>query len=132
MKTVVVIIPVYKDSERLKICLRALEEQTFPRALFEIVVVNNGAEHDIDNVAHDFPEVRFLHESKPGSYAARNTGIRETESEILAFTDADCIPDREWLKQGVQILRSVKNCGLVAGDVKFFCKDPTRPLLAEL
>jgi cellulose synthase/poly-beta-1,6-N-acetylglucosamine synthase-like glycosyltransferase len=36
-----VIIPVYNNLERLKTCLEALEEQTYPRNLYEVIVVNN-------------------------------------------------------------------------------------------
>jgi GT2 family glycosyltransferase len=32
-----------------------------------------------------------------GSYRARNRGWRSTDSEIIAFTDGDCVPDPNWL-----------------------------------
>ncbi|HEY9668955.1 MAG TPA: glycosyltransferase [Coleofasciculaceae cyanobacterium] len=36
-----------------------------------------------------------------GPAAARNAGWRAACGEIIAFTDDDCIPDRNWLKAGV-------------------------------
>jgi cellulose synthase/poly-beta-1,6-N-acetylglucosamine synthase-like glycosyltransferase len=43
--------------------------------------------------------LRYLQENKiQSSYAARNTGIRAVKSEILAFTDADCRPQPDWLE----------------------------------
>ena len=38
-----VIVPVYNDPERLRLCLRALEGQTYPESRYEIVVMDNGA-----------------------------------------------------------------------------------------
>ena len=36
-----------------------------------------------------------------GPYAARNTGIASAKGELVAFTDADCVPDPRWLAEGV-------------------------------
>lgn len=39
-----VIIPVFNDSNRLKLCLQALERQTYPKHLYEAIVVDNGSD----------------------------------------------------------------------------------------
>ncbi len=39
--------------------------------------------------------------SRHGPAAARNTGWRAASSEIIAFTDDDCLPASGWLKAGV-------------------------------
>ena len=39
----------------------------------------------------------MLRELTPGAYAARNTGIRAARAPIIAFTDADCRVDPNWL-----------------------------------
>ena len=38
--------------------------------------------------------VRHVKCAKQGSYTARNRGVAHAAGDILAFTDADCIPDR--------------------------------------
>ena len=43
-----VIIPVYNDPERLKTCLQALEEQTYPKSAYEVIVVDNGSDESIE------------------------------------------------------------------------------------
>ena len=43
-----VIIPTYRDTRRLRECLRALSLQTYPRASFEVVVVNNDPDEELD------------------------------------------------------------------------------------
>jgi cellulose synthase/poly-beta-1,6-N-acetylglucosamine synthase-like glycosyltransferase len=44
--------------------------------------------------------------------------------EIVAFTDSDCIPATDWIEKGVDNLLRIPNCGLVAGEIAVFFKDP--------
>ena len=44
----------------------------------------------------------MISEPQPGSYRARNLGWRSTTSEIVAFTDVDCLPDPTWLRELTQ------------------------------
>lgn len=127
-----VIIPAFNDNARLKICLKALEEQTFPKDCYEVIVVDNASAEDIKGVVSKFGRVKFAFESQPGSYAARNKGISLAKGEVIAFTDSDCIPDSEWIKRGVAILQSIDSCGLVAGRIDLFFQNPEHPTAVEL
>ncbi len=127
-----VIIPVFNDSERLKVCLGALENQSLTKDRYEVIVVDNGSRECIKSAVEGFGQVLVIREPKPGSYAARNAGIRVARSNILAFTDADCIPSRDWLEQGLYALRHMPNCGCVAGKITLFFKDPDNPTAVEL
>lgn len=95
-----VIIPTYRDWDRLELCLKALERQSFPSEKFEVIVINNDPSDSVPNWL-SINGWRVIEEKKPGSYAARNSGIRKAKGEILAFTDSDCIPDKDWLLEGV-------------------------------
>lgn len=129
-----VIIPVYNDAERLALCLAALAEQTYPRSHTEIIVIDNGSDHpeSIATLVHPYDNVTLIVEPTPGSYAARNRGLTLARGEIIAFTDADCIPAADWLEQGVVALKSIVNCGQVVGKVRLFFTDPQRPTAVEL
>ena len=96
-----VIIPVYNDSERLKLCLEALENQTYSKDLYEVIVVDNASEEDIKSIVGQFSQAKYTYESQSGSYVARNKGISIARGEILAFTDSDCIPASDWIEKGV-------------------------------
>jgi glycosyltransferase involved in cell wall biosynthesis len=129
-----VIIPVYNDAERLKLCLEALENQTYTKTGYEVIVVDNASDEaaDIKGVVAQFGQAIAAYENTPGSYAARNKGISLAKGEVIAFTDADCIPASDWIEKGVEHLLDVPNCGLVAGKIEIFFKDPTRLTTVEL
>lgn len=127
-----VIIPVLNDLERLQICLDALEKQTYPKILYEVIVVDNGSLEKINDTVCNFSKARMTNEKRPGSYAARNKGISIARGDVIAFTDSDCIPAPDWIEKGVNNLLSVSNCGLVGGNVKVFTKNPYNPTAVEL
>jgi len=73
--------------EALAGCLRSMTMQR--SAPGEIVVVDNSSDGNARPVCERFPEVRHVHEPRPGLSIARNTGIRASRGEIIAFTDDD-------------------------------------------
>ncbi|HEV2866503.1 MAG TPA: glycosyltransferase [Allosphingosinicella sp.] len=100
--SVSVIIPVYRDWDRLALCLDALAAQTLKAGEFEVILVNNEPEPREHGALG--PNVRLIHEPRPGSYAARNAGVRRSSAPALAFTDSDCVPDPAWLESALAAL----------------------------
>lgn len=120
-----VIIPVYNDPDGIRKCLEGLREQTFPQPQFEVLVVDNGSTDETQSVIEEFPYELLVEDQIQGSYAARNEGIRNASGEILAFTDADCTPEPEWLEAAVTVFKE-EDVDLVSGRVKFeFTRDQT-------
>jgi glycosyltransferase involved in cell wall biosynthesis len=111
-----VIIPVFQDEAGLRRCLSALERQTYPKERYEVVVVNNDSSQTLH--LEGLPSnVRIVEEATVGSYAARNKGIAVSRGDILAFTDADCAPEDDWLERGVAQLQQHPDAGLVGGQM---------------
>ena len=113
-----VIIPTYNDWSRLLQCVVALYNQTLPQDQYEIIVVDNSKDGIIPEDVYLPEYVQFVHESKSGSYHARNRGSEVSSGEILAFTDSDCIPDQNWLKNAQKYFDGVND--LVGGKVEIF------------
>ena len=99
---VTVIVPLYNDSELLRYCLSSLCLQTYPQERYEVIVVDNGSDENIQPLIKEFSDIKFFKEERPGSYSARNSGILHANGEILAFTDSDCNPSRDWIEKGVK------------------------------
>jgi GT2 family glycosyltransferase len=116
-----VIIPVYRDWSRLAQCLAALERQTLAADQFEIIVVNNepGGAMPLDRLPAN---ARVIDEAKPGSYAARNTGVAASRGEHLAFTDSDCVPEPQWLEAGLAALRARPDAR-ITGPIPIFAEE---------
>lgn len=116
-KFVSIIIPVYNDQEGLKNCLNAIYLQTYNRNKYEIIVIDNGSKEPIYIEKEKIKNLKIILCEKKGSYSARNAGIDISKGEILAFTDADCIPDKEWLKNGVNSLCKENEKYFIGGNV---------------
>jgi glycosyltransferase involved in cell wall biosynthesis len=113
-----VIMPVFNDYKRLALCLKALAEQSYNGSIEIIVADNNSTKFD-DSIIEQYQNVRKIVETKPGSYAARNKALQYVNGQIVAFTDSDCIPSPDWLKNGVALLQN-EEISLVAGNVDIF------------
>lgn len=123
-----VIIPVYQDQERLIGLLHSLNSQTFDFKKWEVIVVNNDPERSLQiaGLVNPLYNLKVKNEKIPGSYAARNRGIREATGEILAFTDSDCLPDKNWLGNAYNSFEKDENqkIGILTGPIPLFFKDP--------
>ena len=93
-----VIIPIHNAQEALGDCLDALERQATPREKYEIIVVNDGPVDAIVETIADRHGVTFLSQPQRGAAAARNLGAKQAQGDILLFTDADCVPESNWVE----------------------------------
>lgn len=105
MVKVSVVVPHYEDMPALNRCLEALSQQSYPAEDFEIVVADNNSPSGRERVAQAVAgRARLVVVTEKGAGPARNGGVKAAAGEILAFTDSDCVPVRDWLKEGVAAL----------------------------
>jgi GT2 family glycosyltransferase len=98
--TVSVIVPTLNRPRLLRACLDALAAQDYPPDRFEVIVVNDGGVHPFDPepAGERQGNVRLLTQPHTGPAGARNLGASRATGELLAFTDDDCRPARDWLR----------------------------------
>jgi GT2 family glycosyltransferase len=118
-----VIVPVFGLAPGLGPCLERLARQTYPRERLETIVVDNGWLRPAAALARR-AGARRVREARPGSFAARNAGLLVARGEILAFTDADCLPHADWIERGVEALERPGASGVVAGPIEVVAPRP--------
>ena len=110
-----VVIPCRGHAEVLSDCLHAALQQETP-APYEVIVVDSAADPAVARVAERFAGVRLLrHEGGLLAGEARNLGVEAACGEYLAFTDADCTPERGWLRAALDALQG--DARLVGGPI---------------
>lgn len=121
--SVSVIIPTYRDWDRLDICLGALRLQTLSQDDFEVIIANNDPCSPAPSTLQLPHNARLITVEKSGSYAARNAALNIATSDILAFTDSDCVPEPQWLESALELFRAQPDITRIAGNVQFFVEN---------
>jgi glycosyltransferase involved in cell wall biosynthesis len=129
MQKISVIVPFYNAEKYLHQCMAALLAQQYPPEDYEVIMVDNNSTDRSLSIARQFPRAKVLGEKKQGAYAARNRGLAEAAGALIAFTDADCIPDKDWLGN-IAATMQVPQAHLVLGSCQW--ADDSAPLLSLL
>jgi GT2 family glycosyltransferase len=124
-----VIIPHYRDLDRLNLCLAALGRQTYPAGDFEVIVADNASPEGEEAVARVIAgRARLVVVREKGAGPARNGAVAKSRGNILAFIDSDCVPEPDWLSEGVEALSEYD---FIGGSVTVLVDDPRRRTPAE-
>ena len=118
-----VIVPVRNPGPDLPRLLDALARQDIPSHRFEVIVADDGSTDGVaEAVAFRRGWVQVSAAAPMNSYAARNRAAGLARGPVLAFCDADCIPESSWLSRGISML---ERCDVVAGRVRFLVPTKT-------
>jgi glycosyltransferase involved in cell wall biosynthesis len=110
-----VIVPVKNGATHIRELLDSLLQVDYNRDMLEIIVVDGNSTDNTREIVSQYP-VKLLLEERQGLNAARNTGIKNSNGEIIAFTDADCIIPKNWINRILDNFRSPQ-VGCVGGNV---------------
>jgi GT2 family glycosyltransferase len=98
-----VVVCAYNAGRTLRECLDALTRINYPD--YEVVLVDDGSTDNTPSIAAEYPQTIYLRQSNHGLSHARNVGAQAAKGDIIAYTDADCAPDEDWLRCLVQAMR---------------------------
>jgi len=93
-----IIISVRNEEKVIGDCLLSLEHINYPKDRFEVIVIDNGSSDNTASIVKEFDVLFFTGPKKPNISNAMNLGIRKSKGGILAFLDADCSVDKDYLK----------------------------------
>lgn len=91
-----VVIPAYNEERCLGACLTALNEGS--EKPFEIIVADGDSTDGTARLARENGAVVVPNEKRHAA-GGRNAGVRAARGDIIAFIDADCVPDKAWLAE---------------------------------
>ena len=112
-----VIVPVFNHWHLVPGLIAALSAQSLDCRTIEVFLVDNNS----DVIPEDIelpPWAHMLKCTAPGSYAARNLGLEHARGRWIAFTDADCRPAPDWLKNALdRLAANERDDTIVAGNI---------------
>jgi biofilm PGA synthesis N-glycosyltransferase PgaC len=118
-----VIIPARNEEKNIGRLLEAISKQTYPAKLTEVIVVDDHSTDRTAEIAYAFEDVRIvqLKEDNINSYKKKaiETGISKASGDLIVTTDADCVPQRDWLSE-IVACRKKTNAVMVVGPVAMF------------
>ena len=106
-----VIIPAYNAEGTLGACLEALDHQSIPRDDYEVIVVDDGSTDGTSEISKGF-NIEYILQSNHGPATARNKGAQAARGDIILFTDSDCIPDQNWIREMVSPFKDSEVIGV--------------------
>jgi glycosyltransferase involved in cell wall biosynthesis len=101
-----VIVPYRNEALHIGACSEALQRQSVGRGRYELLFVDNSSTDGTTEVIRNAPGITVIREGRKGSYAARNAAILRAKGQFLAFTDADCVPEPDWLEQAEKAMQA--------------------------
>ena len=113
-----VIVPVLNVSSTIDELMDALNRQTYPDESTEIIIVDNGSTDNTVEKVREHDVILLTEHSVKSPYAARNRGFEKAGGTIFALTDANKIPDKNWIENGIKAL-SNSNADIAGGNILF-------------
>ena len=119
-----IVIAARNEEANIKKCLESCALQNYPQDKFEVIVVNDRSQDStamiVNNSSKDYKNIHLLNITdlpddykNSGKKHALKKGIKKAAGEILLLTDADCFPQKNWIKSMIQYFH--EDVGVVIG-----------------
>lgn len=109
-----VVIPLYNKQQYIKRAIDSVLAQTYSD--FELLIVDDGSTDDSVSVVKSFADsrIRLIRQENKGVSAARNRGIAESDTEWIAFLDADDAWESGFLEKVMSLKEAYPECSVCA------------------
>ena len=113
MSKLSIVIPIYNCSSNIKTLFSSIKSQdVIPSnqiTEIEVIAIDNNLSDNYLEISQNFtdiPNLKIVNQKKiQGAAATRNKGIEMSTGDIIAFIDGDCIPERDWISQGIRAIQ---------------------------
>ncbi len=107
MNLISIIVPVYQVESYLDDCIKSLINQTYTN--IEILLIDDGSTDKSGQICDEYAQkdkrIKVIHQKNKGLSGARNTGLRQTNGEYIAFVDSDDVVAAEYIEVLYNILK---------------------------
>ena len=100
--SVAVIVAAYNEESVIARRIENLLALDYPREKLQIVVTSDASSDRTEEIALQYPGVVVVSNPRGGKVAAQDRAVRQTQSEIVAFSDANCTWSPDALRQLVR------------------------------
>jgi glycosyltransferase involved in cell wall biosynthesis len=118
-----IIVIVLNMEKTISDCLNSLVRLNYPSDRFEIIVIDGGSKDQTHKIIESYPKAKKIVDYRRNRSLARNLGVQNSEGSIIAFTDADCEVDKDWLSIHVLDHQNNANVAAICGSVLSTYKD---------
>jgi cellulose synthase/poly-beta-1,6-N-acetylglucosamine synthase-like glycosyltransferase len=87
---VTVVVAAYNEEPVIARRIENLLELDYPRDKLQIVVSSDASSDRTEAIALQYPGVQVITNPRGGKVAAQDRAVRQTDGEIVAFSDANC------------------------------------------
>lgn len=117
-----VLIAARNEEKNIEKLLESLKKQSFPKELFEVIIVNDHSIDNTDEIINDFInknkelDVKLLKAEKTGKKHAISQALHTAINELVIVTDADCVLNDLWIESIVGFYQEEK-CKMILAPV---------------
>jgi cellulose synthase/poly-beta-1,6-N-acetylglucosamine synthase-like glycosyltransferase len=120
--TVAVVVAAYNEEASIARRIENLLELDYPREKVQIVVTSDASSDRTEEIARRYPGVQIVSNPRGGKVAAQDRAVRQTSSEVVAFSDANCT----WAPDALRTLMRVfadPNVAYACGRLRLLAAD---------
>lgn len=96
-----IIIPSHRSEIIIKICQKVSELEGLENS--EVIIITD---YNTSEFNKQYPNFKWININDLSIPAKRNHGIKHSSSEIIALIDDDCLPNKNWLQEGITFLKN--------------------------
>ncbi len=109
-----IIIPAKNEEKLIRGCIRSLNQLDYPKEKIEIIIVDGLSTDNTSGVAREMGAT-VISNAKQTVSPGRNIGFEKARGDLIAFTDADCVVDKNWLSNSIKYFEKDNTVACVGG-----------------
>lgn len=106
-----IIVPVKNEGKLLRNLLGSIQKLDYPQDRIEVIIADGQSTDDTKQVALNY-KAKVIDNPKQTVGPGRNAAFKIAQGELIAFSDADCEVDKNWLKNSLKYFSDSKVAGV--------------------